>query len=95
MLVRDMYTGECSVISFLMMLEQDILSEKSKKDYYREAAQYLNMGERVGAESGEGVSGTLAFLTRGIPFLKMKHDIGLRSLFVYIRYSTTRDTGHR
>ncbi len=89
-----MYTGECSVISFLIMLEQDVLSEKSKKDYYREAAQYLNMGERVGAESGEGVSGTLAFLTRGIPFSKKKH-VGLRSLYVYIRYSTTRDTGHR
>lgn len=40
-------------------------SEKPKEDYYREAAQYLNIGERVGAESGEGVSVTLAFLTRG------------------------------
>lgn len=40
--------------------------EKSKEDYYREAAQFLNTGERVGAESGEGVSGTLAFLTRGM-----------------------------
>jgi RNA polymerase-associated protein CTR9 len=39
--------------------------EKSKEDHYREAAQFLNTGERVGAESGEGVSGTLAFLTRG------------------------------
>lgn len=39
--------------------------EKSKEDHYREAAQFLNIGERVGAESGEGVSGTLAFLTRG------------------------------
>lgn len=66
MRVRDVYSSECSVISFVIILEQDILSEKSKRDYYREAAQYLNMGEKVGAESGEGVSGTLAFLTRGI-----------------------------
>jgi hypothetical protein len=40
-------------------------SEKSKEDYYRDAAQYLNTGERVVSDSGEGVSGTLAFLTRG------------------------------
>ena len=39
--------------------------EKPKEDYYREAAQYLNTGERIGAESGEGVSVTLTFLTRG------------------------------
>lgn len=42
-----------------------MVSEKSKEDYYSIAAQYLNHGERAGAESGEGVSGTLAFLTRG------------------------------
>jgi len=36
-------------------------SEKSKEEYHRDAAQYLNTGERV----GDGVSGTLAFLTRG------------------------------
>ena len=40
-------------------------SEKSKEEYYRDAAQYLNTGERVVSDSGEGVSGTLAFLTRG------------------------------
>lgn len=39
-------------------------SEKSKEEYYRDAAQYLNTGERVISDSGE-VSGTLAFLTRG------------------------------
>lgn len=45
---------------------QDIMTNaKSKEEYYREAAQYLNTGERVGAESGEGVGGALAFLTRG------------------------------
>ena len=40
-------------------------SEKSKEDYYRDAAQYLNTGERVISDSGDRVSGTLAFLTRG------------------------------
>lgn len=39
--------------------------EKSKEEYYRDAAQFLNTGERVGAESGDGVGGTLSFLTRG------------------------------
>lgn len=48
------------------IIEQDIMtSEKSKDEYYREAAQYLNTGERVGADSGERVGGMLAFLTRG------------------------------
>jgi RNA polymerase-associated protein CTR9 len=41
-------------------------SEKSKEDYYRDAAQYLNTGERVVSDSGDRVSGTLAFLTRGM-----------------------------
>lgn len=40
-------------------------SEKSKEEYYRDAAQYLNSGERVVSDSGDGESGTLAFLTRG------------------------------
>ena len=45
-------------------------SEKSKEDYYRDAAQYLNTGAQyltTGAVSdfGDGVSKTLAFLTRG------------------------------
>jgi RNA polymerase-associated protein CTR9 len=45
---------------------KDIMTnEKLKEDYYREAAQYLNAGEKAAAESGEGVGGTLAFLTRG------------------------------
>src|SRR5260370_3355669 len=44
---------------------QDKLTDKLKDEYYREAAHYLNVAERVGAESGEAVSGTLAFLTRG------------------------------
>jgi hypothetical protein len=55
-----------SRVTYSVSLEQDIMvSEKSKEDYYSIAAQYLNHGERAGAESGEGVSGTLAFLTRG------------------------------
>ncbi|KDR75052.1 hypothetical protein GALMADRAFT_248915 [Galerina marginata CBS 339.88] len=61
--------------------KQDIMtSEKSKEDYYRDAAQYLNTGERVGAEFGEGVSGTLAFLTRGIQQLATRSmDDAMRS----------------
>lgn len=60
---------------------QDVMKdEKSKEDYYREAAQFLNTGERFGAESGEGVSGTLAFLTRGIQQLATRSmDDALRS----------------
>ena len=42
-----------------------MLTEKPKEEFYREAAQYLNTGERVAAEAGEGVGGTLSFLTRG------------------------------
>ena len=47
-------------------------SEKSKEDYYRDAAQYLNTGaqylspvERGVSDSGDRVGGTLDFLTRG------------------------------
>ncbi|KAF8895729.1 RNA polymerase II-associated protein [Gymnopilus junonius] len=60
---------------------EDIMtSEKPKEDYYRDAAQYLNIGERVGAESGEGVSVTLAFLTRGIQQLATRSmDDAMRS----------------
>ncbi|KAI6121861.1 hypothetical protein F5141DRAFT_1092907 [Pisolithus sp. B1] len=47
---------------------------RTKEDYYREAAQYLNAGERAAAEGGEGVGGTLAFLTRGI------HQLATRSM---------------
>lgn len=46
--------------------------EKSKEEYYREAAQLLNTGERVGTESGEGVRGTLSFLTRGTNFSSLE-----------------------
>ncbi|KAF8070705.1 RNA polymerase II-associated protein [Lyophyllum atratum] len=60
---------------------QDVMTgEKSKEEYYREAAQLLNTGERVGAESGEGVGGTLSFLTRGIQQLATRSmDDALRS----------------
>ena len=45
--------------------EDKLTGVRSKEDYYRDAAQYLNAGERAAAEGGEGVGGTLAFLTRG------------------------------
>lgn len=49
-----------------LALEQDLLlHEELKEHFYREAAQYLNTGERVSAESGDAVEGTLSFLTRG------------------------------
>lgn len=34
--------------------------------YDLDAAQYLNSAERAAAEGGEGVGGTLSFLTRGM-----------------------------
>ncbi|KAG6370018.1 hypothetical protein JVT61DRAFT_12537 [Boletus reticuloceps] len=46
--------------------EDKLMGLRSKEEYYRDAAQYLNAGERAAAEGGEGVGGTLAFLTRGI-----------------------------
>lgn len=46
--------------------EDNLAGVRSKEEYYRDAAQYLNAGERAAAEGGEGVGGTLAFLTRGI-----------------------------
>ncbi|KAF8629881.1 hypothetical protein AX15_003240 [Amanita polypyramis BW_CC] len=59
---------------------QDVLTEKPKEEFYREAAQYLNTGERVAAEAGEGVGGTLSFLTRGIQQLATRSmDDALRS----------------
>src|SRR5277367_2579756 len=42
-----------------------MLNSKLKDHYYREAAQYLDAGEKAAAKSGEGIGGTLAFLTRG------------------------------
>lgn len=46
--------------------EDKLVGVRSKEEYYRDAAQYLNAGERAAAEGGEGVGGTLAFLTRGM-----------------------------
>ncbi|KAF9232678.1 hypothetical protein BU15DRAFT_80981 [Melanogaster broomeanus] len=54
--------------------EDKLAGVRPKEEYYREAAQYLNTGERAAAESGEGVGGTLAFLTRGI------HQLATRSM---------------
>jgi RNA polymerase-associated protein CTR9 len=48
--------------------EDKLTNVRPKEEYYREAAQYLNTGERAAAEGGEGVGGTLAFLTRGTAF---------------------------
>lgn len=53
--VHDCYVGE-----------DKLTGVRSKEEYYRDAAQYLNAGERAAAEGGEGVGGTLAFLTRGM-----------------------------
>ncbi|KAF9010665.1 RNA polymerase II-associated protein [Cyathus striatus] len=60
---------------------QDILKdERSKEEFYREAALHLNTADRVASESGEGVSPTLAFLTRGIQQLATRSmDDALRS----------------
>lgn len=54
-LVHDCHAGE-----------DKLTGVRSKEDHYRDAAQYLNAGERAAAEGGEGVGGTLAFLTRGM-----------------------------
>lgn len=45
--------------------EDKLMGSRTKEDYYREAAQHLNAGERAVSDSGEGLGGTLAFLTRG------------------------------
>ena len=42
------------------------MHEKSKEEYYRDAAQFLNTGERASAEAGDAVGSTLSFLTRGM-----------------------------
>jgi RNA polymerase-associated protein CTR9 len=47
---------------------QDIMTgEKPKEEYYRDAAHFLNQGERAGHESGDGIHSPLmlSFLTRG------------------------------
>ncbi|OJA11248.1 hypothetical protein AZE42_09541 [Rhizopogon vesiculosus] len=60
--------------------EDKLTGVRPKEEYYREAAQYLNSGERAAAEGGEGVGGTLAFLTRGIQQLATRSmDDAMRS----------------
>ncbi|KAK0469470.1 RNA polymerase II-associated protein [Desarmillaria tabescens] len=62
--------------------EQDILaSAKTKDDFHREAAHLLNKGDRAShAEGGSMISGTLAFLTRGIQQLATRSmDDAMRS----------------
>ena len=56
--------GGKSTLSDIWHLGQDILHEKLREEYNREAARIFNEGERIAAENGE--SGTmLAVLTRG------------------------------
>jgi RNA polymerase-associated protein CTR9 len=52
--------------------QDNMTKEKPKEEYYREAAQFLNTGEKAVAESGEGVGGTLAFLTRGARYIILR-----------------------
>ncbi|KIJ58709.1 hypothetical protein HYDPIDRAFT_33920 [Hydnomerulius pinastri MD-312] len=60
--------------------EDKLTGVRPKEEYYRDAAQYLNTGERAAAEGGEGVGGTLAFLTRGIQQLATRSmDDAMRS----------------
>ncbi|KAN0091495.1 hypothetical protein V8E55_005061 [Tylopilus felleus] len=60
--------------------EDKLVGVRSKEEYYRDAAQYLNTGERAAAEGGEGVGGALAFLTRGIQQLATRSmDDAMRS----------------
>ena len=54
-LVHDYHAGE-----------DELTSAGSKEENDRDAAQYLNAGERAAAEGGESVGGTLVFLTRGM-----------------------------
>ena len=46
--------------------QDDQTKEKQRDAYYKEAIQFLNQGDK--ADSGEGLSPTLAFLTRGESF---------------------------
>lgn len=40
--------------------------ERERDEYYRDAAQFVNQGDKASAESGETTNSTLAFLTRAI-----------------------------
>lgn len=42
-----------------------LIGEKPKEEYYKESAQFLNAGDKVARDGGEGSGSTLAFLTRG------------------------------
>ena len=46
--------------------------EKAREEFHREAAAYLNRGDKATAESGAAVNSTLAYLTRG-------RDVALRA----------------
>ncbi|KAF8629244.1 hypothetical protein AX17_005823 [Amanita inopinata Kibby_2008] len=81
-LVANIKATRSSTAPKLILLDarQDTLTEKSKEEYYKEAAQFLNTAERVAAEAGEGIGSTLSFLTRGIQQLATRStDDALRS----------------
>lgn len=52
--------------------------ERTRDEFYKEAAAFLNQGERAVAESGEGVGSTLSFLTRG----KFQDSLRARGLLI-------------
>lgn len=45
--------------------QDDMRKEKAREEFHREAAAYLNRGDKATAESGAAVNSTLAYLTRG------------------------------
>ena len=56
----------CTPVANMPSSGQDSMKGvKPKEEYYREAAQLLNAGDRAALESGESSGGTLPFLTRG------------------------------
>ncbi|KAF7790039.1 hypothetical protein EIP86_000988 [Pleurotus ostreatoroseus] len=46
--------------------QDDMRKEKAREEFHREAAAYLNRGDKATAESGAAVNSTLAYLTRAI-----------------------------
>lgn len=47
--------------------QDNMTREKQRDTYYKDAIQFLNQGDK--ADSGEGISPMLMFLTRGMYFL--------------------------
>ncbi|KAF5346312.1 hypothetical protein D9758_011483 [Tetrapyrgos nigripes] len=60
----------------LQNAREDVLHEKTKDEYYKDAAQQLNAGERAATDVGEQVhSVELAFLTRGASSLLATREL--------------------